>query len=288
MKKIVTIAIILLLNLGGWAQENKNEVTQKILSLENRVNTLENQQKLFDAAIDVNKKSSEAEFNSKLNKIIEENRITQILASIIAIIGFAAIVGFLFQLFGGFKKMIEKKTIELRDKFEVEFEKQANAAKKALNEAIKEKGIEIDLKQKYRLNILYNGTTNENLSKMYDMLNCFGFSCTPYDQIVPSMLNEYDIILFYDDTNISEKKYDGEGKEISLRTSKWLSEQLTHKEILELKDTCGFLFINKNSLQHNFKEKGIDCFSASNSFATIYENLMSLLHYKRYLNSHQL
>jgi len=286
MKKIVTIAIILLLSIGGWTQENKQEVNQRVVELEAKVALLEGQQKLFDAAIEVNRKNAETDFNSKFNEIKKDNRLTEIILMILGIIGFVAIASAIYQSFWGFKKTIEKMTTNLKDKFQVELEKQAEAAKLALNEAIRMSGIEIDLKKKYRLNILYNGIVKENLNQLCNMLQSFGFSCTMHDQIVPPMLNGYDIILFYDDTNIPEKKYDNEGKEILSRTSKWLNEQLCHEEILALKETCGFLFINKNSLQHNFKEKGIECFSASNSFATIYENLMSLLHYKRYLNSH--
>ncbi len=285
MKKIITIAIILLLSTSGWARENKQNLSLKVVELENRINALEGQQKLFDSAIEVNRKNAEADFNSKLNEIKKENRVMEVIASILVLIGIAVIVSAIYQLFWGFKKAIEKKTTELKDKLQVEFEKQAETAKQALNEAIKMSGIEIDLKKCYRLNILYNGSTKENLERLCNMLQGFGFSCITHNQIEPSLLNKFDIILFYDDTNISLTKIDDQGKAVATNRSKWLSEQLSKDEILKLRDLCGFFFINKTGLLHNFKEKDIDCFSSANSFATMYENLMSLLHYKRYLNN---
>ncbi len=280
MKKIVTIAIILLLSSGGWAQENQKEIDQKVVNIENRVSVLEGQQKLFDSAIKVNRQKAEVEFDLKYNEIKKQNSIIGFMFSIMILIG----VVVLYQFFWGFKKAIDKKIIELKNQYEIEFNKQAEAAKKALNEAIKMSRIEIDLKKDYRLNILYNGTQKDNLEKLCGMLQSFRFNCISHNQIESSLLNEYDILLFYDDTTDFLMKTNEKGETVTTNKSRWLTEQLTKADFVELKDTCGFFFINKTGLLHNFKEKDIDCFSSANSFATMYENLMSLLHYKRYLN----
>ena len=276
MKLLISLAIILLLYSGGWAQVNKNGIDQKMNILENRVNTLENQQKLFDAAVEINKKTKEVEFEARINEIKKENRVVEVIAGILAIIGIVAIASAIYQLFWGFQKVINEKITEFQKKFTQEIENIDHKNKLALHETIRLSSIEIELKGRYHLKILYNGTTDKNGEELKEILKSFHFKCNLIKENEVSTLQKTDIIIFFDDTTDQINS--------TLKTSKWLNELLIRPEITNSKQQCGFFFINKKGLLHNFKDNEIECYSSANSFATLYENLMSLLHYKRYLD----
>lgn len=147
----------------------------------------------------------------------------------------------------------------------------------ALIAALREKSIELDLKRDFNLILIYHGQKENNRSHLMDVLSEFGFkNCFEKNEneIKDLKLDQNHVLLLFDDTD--EK--DGP-------SSKWLNQSI-QKDIWNHKSKCGYLFINNHRLNHNFETNEVKCFGACNSGSTIYNNLMSLLHYKRYLNNH--
>jgi hypothetical protein len=129
--------------------------------------------------------------------------------------------------------------------------------------------------------VIYNGPNAEKGKELRCLLKDFGFknsfSLKTSDISSRSkVFGKNHVFVLFDDTDdyqLIEK----------IRYSKWLKKELP-SELWELNKICGFLFINNTRLIHVFNDKKIECFGASNSGSSIYNNLMSLLHYKRYLN----
>ncbi len=241
MRKIITIAIILLLSLGGWAQEKQQTSTDALC---NELKT---------------------EYQNYINRVdVERNMFFVFVSVLLAAIGIGAPI-----YINNLSKTQGKKIL---DKISAQIASDPNA----LIEALREKSIELALKREFNLILIYHGNDENNKNHLLDMLHEFGFkNCIEKkdDEINDLRLSKNHILLLFDDKD--------EKIEMS---SKWLIQTINEK-IWSFKEICGYLYINNYGSKHNFDKNQINCFGASNSGSTIYNNLMSLLHYKRYLNN---
>jgi hypothetical protein len=150
--------------------------------------------------------------------------------------------------------------------------KELNTNEATLKEALEDKAYELRLKQDFNLYIITSETHNkQKLDTIFKMFVSFGFQ-KPMYYSGRNSLTQNDVVMFLDYTKEKEKNE---------RVSLWLKDQT---EIIDkYKSACAMFYVNMNKLQHNF-ENDVDAYGSANSNSTIYNNLMSLLHYKKFLN----
>jgi tetrahydromethanopterin S-methyltransferase subunit G len=177
---------------------------------------------------------------------------------------FYVVIGLLFAILSIFLTLRQNYMIKKQaEKINLKMAKMANIDDpKAFREAIKAKSVEIELMKDYPITIVYDIQKSSNcIKEMEKLLTAYGFkNVEPISfNEVNKILNEKHILIFLKDS------YD-ESLAKQIKCSK--------KNL-----TLGFRFNKEN--QANIK---ID--NHANSFSTLYNNLMSLLHYKRYIDSY--
>jgi hypothetical protein len=185
----------------------------------------------------------------------------------LVIIGlFAAILTFLgWRTFKEAKKelrgKIDKELNNLLEKLAEEF----NMKPEALKEAIKEKTVELTLKKDYPIIVLYGDNECYKAENMKDLLKSFEFkNIWKVDRnTYNGTFSEKDIVILF------SKIDNNDGLKDKIRKSKCA--------------ILGYGSIARSDINDYVKDQ--DSINFCNSFATLYQNLISLLHYKQYLNS---
>ncbi len=279
MKKLIIFSIICCVNLAVFAQTKKMAKNQEN-TLEETLQKTDKQTSTFDQQyidyITTASKDIENKFNNHISRVDHER---DTLFTFITIL--IAIAGILTPLFSYILSKVLAKQIYKNISNEISVEPDA------LIKTLNHKSIEISLKKEYKFLLIYNGDYEEHADAMLELLKTFGFkksSLLSKEEINEThekenrKFNKNDIFILFDDTKTQYKEDD----EKPTKFSKWLKEDIS-EYIWSLHKTCGYFFINDENLLHNFKEKKISCFGACNSGSTLYNNLISLLHYKRHL-----
>lgn len=254
----------------------------KIDSLEKKILKLEYHQEFLNSALQINKQGYENKIDQEVARLRKENRTVEFLGSIIIFIGIGAIVYAIYTVSVSFKKNLKDREQVLINRFVTQFDELAETNRIAFLKLLQTSNIELDLMKKYTIHILFNGKDIDRREMLCEMLQCFGFKCTSLDFGDLSTLGKFDVLFFYDDTNIKiEESYQGKPSNFS----KWLNQQLSNLATNSINTPVSFFFLNMHGLQHNFKNFSLESYSSATSYANIYGNLISLLHYKRYLNN---
>lgn len=146
-----------------------------------------------------------------------------------------------------------------------------NKDKKAFKKAIEIKAIEIELMSKYPIYIISDEQVkNCNSSRLLSMLKEFHFEIVErisYKVALETSFSDKCVIVFCDEP-VNEKR------DIDM-VKKFL-------KVIPKLGVFGYAIHYKDDFKNLFKEKG--CVSFAQFPSQVYNNLMSLLHYKRYLN----
>jgi hypothetical protein len=173
----------------------------------------------------------------------------------------------------------------------------ANVDKVAFKEAVRMKGIELELLSKYPIYIISDERhQNSNSSKLYNILREFHFEIVErisYKEAEDKSIFCEKSVIIFSDPNIkvkgseetNEKKNTESKKEEDMTRKK--DRLLTEKLLMNNPNlgVMGFMVKYDEDFEFNnlFVEKG--CISFAQFPSQVYNNLMSLLHYKRYLNN---
>ncbi|GHT86638.1 hypothetical protein FACS18947_6620 [Bacteroidia bacterium] len=146
----------------------------------------------------------------------------------------------------------------------------------ALKAAISEKSIEIELKNDYPITILHTAEKDElnNAKNMKNVLTAFGFKIvqnTLRNNASGNKFSENDIIVLFSNIKQEEQELLGEIKKSNCAILGFGTFNDVKEDALTLKHLKEYV-ANK------------ECVTFCNSFATLYQNLISLLHYKREVN----
>ncbi len=265
MKQIVTIAFILLLSSGGWAQENeKEQLTQQQISTVNQII----ETKIAEKQVEIQK-----EFIEEIRK--QEDRSFNKMA---IIIGSISILITLLLIF------IDKwATSKAEGNIFNKLSKIANHDKVTFIKSLEAKAEEFFLKENYNL-ILVNNDSPAKLSDLQCMLKKFGFRNVLIRSIGDKLeLAANDILMLFD-----TKKYEVPERNINLAATgkgeyfKSVFHETFKDDFFECNKNAGFFYINIYKGQFHFNGEIIDCFGFAKSNTTIYSNLMSLIYYKKY------
>lgn len=199
---------------------------------------------------------------------------------LIAVIGaILAILGLVFTFFQ--RKFIQIETGKLEQKFSTVEEKVyqrlsriANLDKEHFIKALEQKAVEAEIINTFTIYITHNQNLHE-AKEMYSILDKFGFNAELIDIINLPALSNNGVVIFFDHT----KSESGRPEE-----TKWFDDTTVLPVINRLHKLDCLLYYNEGNLRHNLNSR-FKCIGQANSFATVYNNLMSLLHYKRYLNN---
>jgi hypothetical protein len=155
---------------------------------------------------------------------------------------------------------IDKELNSLLEKLAEEF----NMKPEALKEAIKEKTVEMTLKKDYPIIVLYDNNEIDNAGKMNDLLKSFEFkNIRKVDRnTYNGTFSEKDIVILFSKIDHNDELKD------KIRKSKCA--------------ILGYGTVKKDDIKDHVTDQ--DSINFCNSFATLYQNLISLLHYKQYLN----
>lgn len=139
--------------------------------------------------------------------------------------------------------------------------KLANEDKDAFKKAIEVRAIEIELMREYPIYIIYNRTmTDMDKSKsLYMLLSSYRFENIKritYQEAFQKQFCDKSILVFCEDS------FNREGFDLIINRNP---------------DVAVF------GLGKGFSIEGVECINYANSFSSVFNNLMSLLHYKRYL-----
>lgn len=154
----------------------------------------------------------------------------------------------------------------------------ANIDKVAFREAVKMKSIELELMSDYPIYIISDmWETNSKSTKLINMLRGFHFEDVTRITYVDAQKQNFcdSSVLILCDSSKDENKTDKIRKE---------DKDLLATKIEETPKlgVLGYMIAYKNGTNDLFKDKG--CLSFAQFPSQLYNNLMSLLHYKRYLN----
>jgi hypothetical protein len=268
MRKIILFTLIILFNMVGQAQSLEQKQAQKINELENKVSVLEEKHKLFDAAIQINEKNYSVELKAKIDEIHRQYGIFEFISIVLGLISLGAIGTMLWQVFVGFRKRIEKKENELTDEFVSKFQILEKESKEALESAIKIHGVELELMSRYPIVVVSNEVSNEP-DKIQLLLKTYHFKqvfIKTYEAIKEGIKNG----------TINQSTV--------LIISKLEADREKIREIQANNVDFGIMgfWKHEDKIDCSFTK---ECQGFTNSYGRIYENLMSLLHYKRYLNN---
>jgi len=161
----------------------------------------------------------------------------------------------------------------------------ANEDKVAFKEAVKMKSIELELMSEYPIYIISNERTETcNSTKLLSMLREFHFEKVERISYIEakqskSKFCEKSVIILCD-SEYKSHEFDNYKGEIKLIDERLVYELLSNNPKLGV---LGVFNIYDVDFIDIFKDKG--CVSFAQFPSQVYNNLMSLLHYKRYLNS---
>jgi hypothetical protein len=142
----------------------------------------------------------------------------------------------------------------------------ANEDKEAFKEAVRMKSVELELMSDYPIYIIYDPMKQKKKSEeLYKLLSAYHFNDInkplSYEGAFLEKFCQKSILMFCDDSFDKDKCI----------------------KILNRNPKVGVFGFGKK--EEYFKLPEHDCLNYANSSSSVYNNLMSLLHYKRYLNS---
>lgn len=292
MKHIIIVMVLLVLTGFTGKAVTTGEQAQKIKELENMILVLQEKQKLFDTAIQINQKNYETELKSKVNEIQQANTAFAITMKIAGPLALIALIATLWQIFIGFDKKLnekkeelarelERKKVELTAEFDLkkkelteemenkkaelnnDYQKKINQIKQsnkdALNSLVNKSSIELDLVS-YPIVILVNEEDDDtkNLERILIAFHFKYVQVQTFARFTPPKDNR--TVLIYLENNFSQTELPG-----------FVSN---HHDF-------GHLYVGKEKFAFPEEAK---CTGFTSSLSKLYENLMSLLHYKRFLN----
>jgi hypothetical protein len=143
----------------------------------------------------------------------------------------------------------------------------ANNDKDAFREAVKMRSIELELMSKYPIYIVYDPMLKREMSdRLYKLLTSYHFNNIikpiTYNTALLEKFCKKTVIVFCEDS----------------------FNKTECEKLLKQNPKVGVLGFGQYN-KENFSLPKHDCLNYANSFSSVYNNLMSLLHYKRYLLS---
>ena len=142
----------------------------------------------------------------------------------------------------------------------------ANKDKKAFIEAVKMKSVELELMCDYPISIIFDPMQSKEMANdLFRLLNAYHFSFVnkpiSYDAAFSESFSQKSILVFCEDS------YSSDGCQ----------------KLLNRNPNVGVLGFGQHN-KEKFSLPKHKCLNYANSLSSVYNNLMSLLHYKRYLN----
>lgn len=174
------------------------------------------------------------------------------------------------------EERIQNELGKSEEKIHTELSKIAEANKVYLKSMIDQRAIEVELMSQYPIRIYAEDTGKA--SELRQLLSGYQFKTVSVNSVRDfsvDTLSENDVVVFYDHT---------EQKDIKPEESTWLESLLQKENFKNLPQETAILYYNEHSLRHSLS-KQFRCVASANSFSSVYNNLMSMLHYKRYLNT---
>jgi len=169
----------------------------------------------------------------------------------------------------GIKEQTEKQAEEIKRKVYSKLAAQLDVGKEALQESIRIKAIEIELME-YPLTILHTNDKERKLAEeMEKVLGNYHFDnieIVSLSDIKNKEIQDKEVIILFSDPKdeLVEKLGDKKCQNVAL-----------------------YGHGDEKGVSRNNLAKYTKCYNCGNSYATLFQNLMSLLHYKRYLNKTQ-
>ncbi len=274
MKKIAIIAIILLLNLGGWAQENKQ--TDAIKALNQKVEQLDSANKVLaqklserDKLYDEHLKDIQKERESLISFTKDNLEFIKWFVSFMAIILGGVIAAFEIKSFVGLKKWKQEKEIaikaEIKETVSKAIASMSESETKTVKEIIKYSSIDSEIKARIKIYIISLKTLPENST----LMKILGSSFLP-ENIFNGEIANYkseteilnpDVILINNINNEFGFERD------------WVNPKEID-EIIKKNISRGIFYYTNTSFRFNASET--ELYNFANSFATLYDNLIQL------------
>lgn len=186
-------------------------------------------------------------------------------------------IGFLMWTLNGSKKemisefdrnakaIAEKKARKVIE----EMSKQAELKPDVFKEAIRAKAVEIELREHYPIVIVYDDEVVGNtLKKLLMDFSYKSVETIGVDQFVPSDDYKESVVLIVNGFN-SDWKH---------------SDATPHPKLSGLAPKTAIFYFCLGKMKHEIED--FKCVGSANSYATVYSNLISTLHYKRYFDKH--
>ena len=245
MKKIMVIVMLLLFHYSGYSQTRHQDTLKQAVPVMMQKTQENGGSKLA---------SSEIEILNKRIEVLERNETFIYSALAIFFTLLAILLGF-FQWFS---------SVSAEERVFSKLAKIANQDKKAFKSSLKQKSVEFDLMNSYAIRIMV-GKENDDSKELENILTAYHFG-------------NVEVQLFSD--------FDSSAKTSDMEKTVFIYMEGNTNNVhlygfIEKNRYSGHLYMGKGGF--TFPEN-VKCFGYSSSFSKLYENLMSLLHYKRYLN----
>jgi hypothetical protein len=261
MKQIIIIAIILLLNIGGRAQDNKKETVVQQTQIENLQKQIS---ELKDEIQKIDKGYSVKEIDIKdyiQDKYIRWwNPILWIVITIVSIIG--ALIGY-FGIKKDLSMKIDKKIMDELDNY-LKSSEWTNALKAKISKQIAEN----KFKEALKIHVLSVDQTTEDIIRNYFTENNFNENNIIYKQGININLESEKMDLMF----INNKD---DAFQMNTNPFDTLIAEIKKKQ----ENLAVFYFNDSNVRFPSNLDQGLNS-NFSNSFASLYHNLLDLMRYK--------